>query len=62
VLRFKRELSGSKHRQTFGDNYLLPVMENGVLIMIILDKLNSSKQKYRKSKWNIGILKDLILS
>jgi hypothetical protein len=50
------------HSWMNNSGYLLPVMENGVLIMIILDKLNSSKQKYRKSKWNIGILKDLILS
>jgi hypothetical protein len=34
-----------KHRSTFRKNYLLPAIELGYIGMVILDKLNSSKQK-----------------
>ncbi len=44
------ELLGLKHRPTFRDNYLLPAIERGYIIMTIPDKPNSSKQKYKKVK------------
>ncbi len=44
------ERVGLKHRPTFRKYYLLPAIENSYLEMTILDKPNSSKQKYRKSK------------
>lgn len=39
---------GLKHRPTFRDNYLLPALEAGYVMMTIPDKPNSNKQKYRK--------------
>lgn len=42
------ELLGLKHRPSFRNNYLLPALELGYVEMTILDKPNSSKQKYRK--------------
>ncbi len=37
-----------KHRPTFRDNYLLPALQLRLVEMIIPDKPNSSKQKYKK--------------
>ncbi|MCK8060267.1 MULTISPECIES: Fic family protein [unclassified Fusibacter] len=42
------ELVGIKHRPTFRENYLLPAIELGYIVMTIPDKPNSSKQRYRK--------------
>lgn len=42
------ELVGIKHRPTFRKNYLLPAIQEGLIVMCIPDKPNSSKQKYKR--------------
>lgn len=42
-------LIGLKHRPTFRDKYLLPAMAQGMIVMTIPDKPNSSQQRYRKT-------------
>jgi len=42
------ELLSLKHRPTFRENYLLPVIKLGFIEMTIPEKPNSSKQKYKK--------------
>lgn len=37
-----------RHRPTFRDNYLLPCMEGGLIVMTVPDKPNSRNQRYRK--------------
>ncbi len=41
-----QELVGIKHRETFRDNYLLPIIDKGWLAMTIPEKPQSSKQRY----------------
>ena len=41
-----QELIGIKHRETFKDNYLLPILDKRWLTMTIPDKPQSSKQWY----------------
>ena len=41
------EALGLKHWKTFQANYLLPLMEAGLIEPTIPDKPRSSKQKYR---------------
>lgn len=42
------ERVGLKHRPTFRNNYLIPAIELGYIVMTIPDKPNSSKQRYKK--------------
>lgn len=42
------ELVNLKHRPTFRDNYLLPCMEGGLIVMTVPDKPNSRNQRYKK--------------
>ena len=37
-----------RHRPTFRDNYLLPCIEGGLIVMTVPDKPNSRNQRYRK--------------
>ena len=37
-----------RHRPTFRDNYLLPCMEGGLIVMTVPDKPNSRNQRYKK--------------
>ncbi|MGO5053613.1 Fic family protein [Lachnospiraceae bacterium LCP25S3_G4] len=46
------ELLRLKHRPTFRENYLLPALELGLIEMTVPDKPNSSKQKYKKVRYN----------
>ena len=41
---------GLKHRPTFSNNYLCPALELGLIEMIVPEKPNSSRQKYRAIK------------
>lgn len=41
-------LLGLKHRPNFRNNYLLPALTLGYIVMTIPDKPNTSKQKYKK--------------
>ena len=48
--RAAREIQGAlglKHRETFLNNYLKPLLRSGWIEMTIPDKPNSSNQKYR---------------
>ena len=42
-----------KHRESFRDNWLLPMLEAGQLEMTLLGKPKSPKQKYRSNKTNV---------
>lgn len=42
------ELVGIKHRPTFRKNYLLPAIQEGLIVMCSPDKPNSSKQRYKR--------------
>lgn len=44
------ELLRLKHRPSFRGNYLLSALKLGYIEMTILDKPNSSKQKYKLVK------------
>jgi len=51
-------LIGVKHRETFQDNYLKPLMAKGWLAMTIPDKPQSRLQRYQATeegkKWLLG--------
>jgi hypothetical protein len=51
-------LIGVKHRETFQDNYLKPIMAKGWLAMTIPDKPQSRLQRYQTTeegkKWLLG--------
>ena len=43
------EMVGIKHRPTFRDNYLLPCISAGLVVMTVPNKPNSKNQRYRKT-------------
>jgi len=47
------KLVGIKHRPIFRKNYLIPTMKQEFIEMTILDKLNSSKQKYKDKSFGV---------
>jgi Predicted transcriptional regulator containing an HTH domain and an uncharacterized domain shared with the mammalian protein Schlafen len=54
-----RELLNLKHRETFTDNYLRPLLEKGWLEPTIPDKPRSSKQRYRLTRAGLEYLKKI---
>lgn len=48
---------GLKDRKHFGDAYLHPALEAGLLEMTIPDKPQSSKQRYRLTEQGRAVLK-----
>lgn len=48
---------GLKDRKHFGDAYLQPALEAGLLEMTIPDKPQSSKQRYRLTEQGRAVLK-----
>jgi hypothetical protein len=51
-----RELLGLKHRETFTDNYLLPLIEAGLLERTIPNKPRSRLQRYRTTEAGLAVL------
>jgi hypothetical protein len=51
-----------KDRENFRDNYLIPAMDEGYIEMTILDKPNSSKQRYRLTQKGMETKKQIIIS
>ncbi len=61
--RAAREIQGAlglKHRETFLNNYLKPLLRSGWIEMTIPDKPNSSKQKYRLTAKGEAVRKKLV--
>ena len=54
-----QELLGLKHRETFLDNYLKPLLKSGWIEMTIPDKPTSSKQKYRITEKGRALLAEV---
>ena len=54
-----QELLGLKHRETFLNNYLKPLLASGWIEMTIPGKPRSSKQKYRLTDKGRAVLKEL---
>ena len=54
-----QELVGIKHRETFRDNYLLPIIDKGWLAMTIPEKPQSSKQRYITTEAGKEALKEV---
>jgi ATP-dependent DNA helicase RecG len=50
-----------KHREYFRENYLLPALDQGYIVMTIPDKPNSSNQKYRLSEKGITVKNSLFI-
>lgn len=51
-----RELLGLKHRETFTENYLRPLIEAGLLALTIPDKPRSRLQRYRATEAGLAVL------
>jgi hypothetical protein len=51
-----RELLGLKHRETFTENYLRPLIEAGLLALTIPDKPRSRLQRYRATEAGLAIV------
>ena len=54
-----QELLGLKHRETFLNNYLKPLLSSGWIAMTIPDKPTSRLQKYRLTDKGQALLKEL---
>ena len=54
-----QELLGLKHRETFLNNYLKPLLKSGWIKMTIPDKPTSSKQKYRITEKGRALLTEI---
>jgi len=54
-----QELLGLKHRETFLNNYLKPLLKSGWIEMTIPDKPTSSKQKYRITEKGRALLAEV---
>jgi hypothetical protein len=53
-----RELFGLRHRETFTDNYLRPLLEKGWLEPTIPEKPRSRMQRYRTTEAGLAALKE----
>ena len=54
-----QELLGLKHRETFLNNYLKPLLKSGWIEMTSPDKPTSSKQKYRITEKGRALLAEI---
>jgi len=54
-----QELLGVKHRETFLNNYLKPLLKSGLIEMTIPDKPTSSKQKYRATEKGSALISEV---
>lgn len=56
-----QELVGIRHRGTFLNNYLRPLLASGWIELTIPEKPRSSKQQYRISEKGLAVLRQLEL-